>query len=248
MIDQNMNDFLFNAEKRESTVEFVLNRIKEALITDKLAPGDKLPSEHELSSQLSISRGSVREAMKILSSMGIVDIRRGSGTYITGSDFKVASDPLLFSLILSKANMQEFVELRELMECSIVKLIIKNATPEDYEGIEHTIHRMEEQMDQKEEDLPGTLAKLDIAFHEALGRATKNILIEKIYSFVMGFFEPSIQLTHKKQKKGLQALQLHKNIHRALVEKNIEKAIEAVELSIEAWKTLSLKGEFNNQT
>jgi len=232
-------DGLFKAEKIESAVDRVINAIKEALISGKLLPGERLPSESELSKSLSISRGSIREAMKILSAFGIVEVRRGDGTYIAESQQKAIFDPLLFSLILSKANMRELVELRELMEIAIVKLIIKNAEDEDLRLIEQTIADMENKILQGSERPTSQLAQLDIDFHHALGRATKNRLVEKIYDFIIEFFSPSIRIAHEKlTDKGFTALHDHKRIFQALTRRNIEEAIEQVEKSIFEWKEL----------
>ena len=230
---------VFRADKLESAVDRVLNVFKEALITGKLVPGDRLPSEIELSQSLSISRGSIREAMKILAAFGIVEIRRGDGTYIAKSDHKVIFDPLLFSLILSNANVKELVELRELMEFAIVKLIIDNAGEAELHSIERTIVQMEELIERYGEIGVDELVQSDLDFHRALGDAAQNRLVEKIYDFVMDFFTPSIRITHENERGGRKALFHHQKIYATLKSRNVEEAIEAVEGSIVAWKELS---------
>ncbi len=230
---------VFRADKLESAVDRVLNVFKEALITGKLVPGDRLPSEIELSQSLSISRGSIREAMKILAAFGIVEIRRGDGTYIAKSDHKVIFDPLLFSLILSNANVKELVELRELMEFAIVKLIIDNAGEAELHSIERTIVQMEELIERYGEIGVDELVQSDLDFHRALGDAAQNRLVEKIYDFVMDFFAPSIRITHENERGGRKALFHHQKIYATLKSRNVEEAIEAVEGSIVAWKELS---------
>jgi len=230
---------VFKAEKLESAVDRVLNVFKEALITGRLKPGDRIPSEMELSRSLSMSRGSVREAMKILDAFGIVEIRRGDGTYIAKSDHKVVFDPLLFSLILSNANVKELVELRELMEFAIVKLIIEHAGDTELKSIEEKTLQMEELIEKFGEIGVDELVQSDLAFHRAMGDAAQNGLVKKIYSFVMDFFEPSIRITHEKERGGRKALFHHQKIYEALKNRNVEEAIEAVEDSIVAWKNLS---------
>lgn len=230
---------VFRADKLESAVDRVLNVFKEALITGRLVPGDRLPSEIELSQSLSISRGSIREAMKILAAFGIVEIRRGDGTYIAKSDHKVIFDPLLFSLILSNANVKELVELRELMEFAIVKLIIDNAGEAELHSIERTIVQMEELIERYGEIGVDELVQSDLDFHRALGDAAQNRLVEKIYDFVMDFFTPSIRITHENERGGRKALFHHQKIYATLKSRNVEEAIEAVEGSIVAWKELS---------
>ena len=239
MSDDHEQHDVFRADKLESAVDRVLNVFKEALITGKLVPGDRLPSEIELSQSLSISRGSIREAMKILAAFGIVEIRRGDGTYIAKSDHKVIFDPLLFSLILSNANVKELVELRELMEFAIVKLIIDNAGEAELHSIERTIVQMEELIERYGEIGVDELVQSDLDFHRALGDAAQNRLVEKIYDFVMDFFAPSIRITHENERGGRKALFHHQKIYATLKSRNVEEAIEAVEGSIVAWKELS---------
>jgi GntR family transcriptional repressor for pyruvate dehydrogenase complex len=232
-------DDLFKAEKIESAVDRVINAIKEALLSEKLLPGERLPSESELSERLSISRGSIREAMKILSAFGIVEVKRGDGTYIAKSEHKAVFDPLLFSLILSKANRKEFAELRELMEVAIVKLIIENAEDEDLKNIEETINDMESRAIKGSDNQPEHLIQFEIDFHHSLGQATKNRLIEKIYNFVMEFFLPSIKDNIKREgDKGITAFNDHKKIHHSLANRDIEEAIRSIHRSIKEWKTV----------
>ncbi len=239
MSDNDKQHEVFKTDKLESAVDRVLKVFKEALITGKLVPGERLPSEIELSRHLSISRGSIREAMKILAAFGIVEIRRGDGTYIAQSDHKVIFDPLLFSLILSNAKVRELVELRELMEFAIVKLVIENAGDEELNYVEEMITQMEDLIENYGQIGIVELVQSDLDFHRALGKATKNRLVEKIYNFVMDFFTPYIRVTHENQRRGRNALAHHQNIYAALKKRDVDEAIEAVEGSIIAWKELS---------
>ncbi|MFW6180447.1 MAG: FadR/GntR family transcriptional regulator [Spirochaetota bacterium] len=226
---------LFRAEKPLSAVDRVISMVKEALIHEKLSPGDRLPSETELSRQLAVSRGSIREAMKVLSASGIVEVRRGDGTYISRSDRDVAFEPLLFSLIVSKENMRQLVELRELLEVAIVKLVLANADEDDLARIEEAVARLEGLLDRGVSG-PERLAEADVAFHKALGRATRNRMVERIYSFVMDFFAPSIETTHRKQRKGTLAREQHRRIFNALRDRDLARAVKAVDESILSWK------------
>ncbi|MGI5888583.1 MAG: FadR/GntR family transcriptional regulator, partial [Oscillospiraceae bacterium] len=99
-----MSDF-FTYSKRESAVDVVINSIKQLLIDGKLKPGDKIPNELEISQGLGVSRGSVREAMKILSALGIVDIKVGNGTYVRSKPDSELLDSLLFSYYITNPNI-----------------------------------------------------------------------------------------------------------------------------------------------
>ncbi len=118
---------LFQAKTKVSAVDTVINQIKQLLIDKKLKPGEKLPSEMEICEGLGISRGSVREAMKILSALGIVEIKVGNGTFISEKPNSNMIDSLLFSFLISNPDISEMSEFRKLIELDIVELIIKNA-------------------------------------------------------------------------------------------------------------------------
>ena len=144
--------------------------------------------------------------------------------------------------------MKELVELRELMEVIIVKLIIKNAGVEDLKNIEHTIIEMENLDLKGNENHTEEFTKLDIAFHHALGSATKNKLVEKIYNFVIEYFTPSIRIAIKKRsEKGLNARSIedHKKIYRTLTGRNVEEAVNTVEKDMKKWRDLISKGPLN---
>ena len=228
-------DFL-KVDKRKSMVEVVISKIKDLLLAKQLLPGDKLPSEFELAKSFSISRGPIREAMKILSAFGIIEIRSGDGTYISKTDKKIQFDPLLFSLIVNYKNFKELFELRELLEVSIAKLIIKNAEAKEFKEIEKALLEMKERSLSSSNRDYRTMAKYDINFHIALGKATGNSLVEKIYSFTLDLFKDSIEATHKNQDNAVKAITLHENIYNSLIEKNIDNAVKAIEESMEQWK------------
>lgn len=212
----------------------ILEKIREQLIARHLKPGDRLPNEMELTRSLSTSRGSIREAMKILDAFGIVEIRRGDGTYVSDSPGKTAIDHILFQLLLGEADKRKLRELRELIEVGITRIILSNATEEDVRAIELEYHRMEEMLTRGETDRQ-VLTRCDIAFHLAMGRATHNELIEKIYSFTLELFAPSIEQTHSHPDAGQAALRSHRAVLDGIRHHDPEEAREAILESIEVW-------------
>ncbi|HYE83767.1 MAG TPA: FCD domain-containing protein [Clostridia bacterium] len=239
-IDQIMNEEsqeLFAEHKKETAVDFVINSIKNLLIMKKLIPGDRLPSESELCKSMAVSRSSLREAMKILSAFGIVEIKRGDGTYIAQADNKIKFDPFLFSLIQSQPDIKDLAQLRGTLEHAVVKLIIENAEDEDIENIRKA-HLEMEKVIQQGVFTTQAISYCEANFHNALGHATRNKLVEKIYNFVMELFNPFIKRTHENEKTGESVLRIHKNILDSLAEKDMRKAYEAIEESIIEWQKL----------
>src|SRR5659263_89975 len=108
----------------ESVVQKVINRITYAINEGHFKVGDKIPSEFELMEELHVSRNSLREAMKILSALGIVEIKRGDGTYICSQIKPSMFDSLIYDLILVCSTSEEIVELRQTLDEAVLRLAI----------------------------------------------------------------------------------------------------------------------------
>lgn len=237
---------IFEPKERESSVNYVINNIKDSLLAQQIMPGEKLPSEMELAKLLSVSRGSIREAMKILAAFGIIEIKRGDGTYVT-KDFegKVIFDPLLFSFILSQPAFEELKELRLMLEKYIVRLAIRNQTEQDIAVLKEcnlelrSLKHAQENM--SEEDL-NALLECDLKFHYILAKIAKNRLIEKIYLFVLEYFKPYIKESMKNQIYfTFTSSSSHEKILAAMEKDDSALAELAVEASIEDWGKLMFK-------
>ncbi len=233
---------VFLPRDRASATEFVIQYIKKLFTEKKLRPGDRLPSEYELSEMTGVSRGSVREAMKTLKAFGVVEIKQGDGTYITRPSTQSWSDPLFFELILTEATIKEFIELRETIENGVLQLVMANATPQDLQRL-FAVHQKMSEVVEQQTSPPQELAQLDLTFHLTLGQITHNILLEKIYRFILDFFAPTIEKTYHREKSGTNALRLHQGIIDALLSKNPEKVRIALKESISEWYRLFKEDE-----
>lgn len=231
------NQELFSRNtKPPSNVDTVVYTIKDLLIQRHLKPGDLIPSENELSQSLLISRGSIREAMKILAAFGVIEIRQGDGTYIATSINKKLFDPLLFSVLVSQSDLNELVELRVLIECGIVDLIIIHASDEEIGRLADAYKAMEEQERQRVTEVEALLAN-DLEYHRVMGQITKNKLVETVYGFVMELFAPTMRPGH--------GLESHRKIVDALLKRDPAAAKEAVREHDETWSALNLDERAN---
>ena len=229
---------LFTSRPSTSSVDFVVNSIKELLLDHRIEPRDRLPSEMELTQLLQVSRGSVREAMKILSALGIVEIKRGDGTYIAESNSEAMFDPLLFSLIVSRPDFAELKELRLILETNVVRLSVQNATEEDLHDLAACLKNTTDLKDKKEKKYDELLA-YDIEFHSLLGRATKNRPLETVYRFVMQYFKSPIgRSLHKHSYFSKESAEAHRKIFLAIQARDEKAAIHAVQESLEVWESL----------
>ncbi len=226
--ERNSTEDLFAVDaKRQSTVDLVIDTIKNLLINNKLKPGDLLPSENSLAESIQVSRGSIREAMKILAAFGIVEIKRGDGTYIATSANKRIFDPLIFSLIFTNTDSEELIQLREMMEVGVIDMIIKNASEENIDQLKAAYRKMEETINSGEQDIE-VLNRYDINFHRIMAKITRNHLVENMYNFVIDIFAPTINARF--------GLNEHKKILDAIIARNRDEAAVHEHEHIEVWR------------
>ena len=122
--------------KSESVVQRVINCLTDGMVSGELKPGDKLPPEPELASQLGVARTSVREATKILAYLGVLESRRAEGTFVSDGFKESMIDPMVYGIIMGRGDdFDSLMELRELIEVGIIRLAVKKETDEDLEGL-----------------------------------------------------------------------------------------------------------------
>jgi GntR family transcriptional repressor for pyruvate dehydrogenase complex len=108
---------------REPVSSSIMNLITDYILSKDLKPGDKLPTESEFSQQLGVGRNSVREAIKMLSSLGVIEIKRGLGTFIAKSISPTIVNPLILALAFEQGTSREIFELRLLIDTGAAELL-----------------------------------------------------------------------------------------------------------------------------
>lgn len=220
--------------KRESAVDIVINSIKQLLIDRRLKPGEKLPSESEISEGLGVSRGSVREAMKILSAFGLIEIKVGNGTYVCESPGNDVMDSFLFNFFATAPNIENLYELRIIIEIDILELIIQHYDTNYYyrKKILENLEELKSLIEQIPTDQQ--LLKNDLEFHHLLAKASDNLLVERVYNFIIDLMESSLAPTYQNQH-GKSAYMLHKNIVDVIENRDIARIEEVIKASVNTW-------------
>jgi GntR family transcriptional repressor for pyruvate dehydrogenase complex len=225
---------MFKQTKRPSAVDEVLNQFVKLIKGGQLRRGDKLPSETELTHSLGVSRGPVREAMKILKYSGILEIRQGDGTYVKEDPRGSFFNPLLLELILCGNDKKNLLELRSMIEMGIITLLSLPPASEEISLLNESLGRMIKAQSLSAEKR----ALADIHFHSILGQLTGNELLSRFYDFILELLQPSIRETYAK-KPPRDPISYHRAILEALKSGNEEDLRKSVVLSLSAWDELS---------
>lgn len=150
----------------------VVNRILALVRSGNLQPGDRLPPERELIEIFAISRPSLREGLRALGALGVIESRHGGGAFVTNLDARRLLAPLDFYLSLTESNLQESFACRQLIEVETVRIAARTARPSD-------IAALQTMMDAHEavQTDPVGFRILDSRFHEMLGRMAGNSIL-----------------------------------------------------------------------
>ena len=102
--------------KKESVVQSVINCLTDAMRNKQLKPGDRIPPEPELAASMGVARSSVREAIKILTYLGVLESKRSEGTFVCSGFQESMIDPMIYGMILNQDSFDNLMELREMVE------------------------------------------------------------------------------------------------------------------------------------
>jgi GntR family transcriptional regulator, transcriptional repressor for pyruvate dehydrogenase complex len=159
--------------ERQTLATVVLRRLMEFIEQGELKPGDALPPQHELARRLAVSRTVLREAMQGLASLGIIEIRPGSGCYVKEPEQRLDPDALLEAYTHETAL--EVIEARMVIEVELAGLAAQRATADDLERLEASLARIKRALARNRP----TYA-LTAEFHRLLARAAHNGVLYRV--------------------------------------------------------------------
>jgi GntR family transcriptional regulator, transcriptional repressor for pyruvate dehydrogenase complex len=200
----------------------VLRQIKASIQEGILEPGARLPSEKELAEQFGLSRITIRDALRVLESQGLVEIKvgAGGGAFVTQPNAQRLMASLTDLLRLQKASMNELVEARVVIETAIAAFAAERATASDFEAMQRAIE------DARAEYSSGNPRFTDhsVDFHIAFASAAKNpVLLFTVSSFRTLFYETLDKLLPD-DAMALRAIKDHQLLLDAIKARDAERA------------------------
>ena len=165
--------------KKESVVQSVINCLTDAMRNKELKPGDRIPPEPDLAASLGVARSSVREAIKILTYLGVLESKRSEGTFVCSGFKESMIDPMIYGIILNQDSFEKLMELREMTETGIMRLAIQKYGEAEGRALEELLEQMRAVMDSGE-DMVDRFFQIDDQFHDMISQMGKNPLADKI--------------------------------------------------------------------
>lgn len=166
---------------RTKAYEQIISQIRERILNKELKPGDKLPPEVQLAKDFQVSRTVIREAMKVLETMGLIEVKHGSGAFVSDKfSEKLISQSFNLSVLLEKKSILHILELRKILEVGAAKIAAKRASKKHLTLMQQALLSMEENIRLPTSVKINNLLNADFDFHLTILEATKNPILTAI--------------------------------------------------------------------
>lgn len=167
--------------EREATLaHHVSAQLEHLIVQQQLAQGQRLPSERELAERFGVSRTVIREAVRGLAAKGLLEVKAGSGTLVRAPSSQVVAASMTLLLSMSGgATPDKVVEVRRIIEAEIAALAALRRTDEDLASLEAILLTAAGNIED-----PATFVQTDVAFHQALAKATQNELFSAMLASI----------------------------------------------------------------
>ena len=219
---------MINAKQldRVSLLESVQAAIRDYILNHELSPGDPLPSQDELAKALGVSRTSVREAMRALEALGILEVRHGTGVFARDVNLDALSHVLSYGLVFQPSRLLDVFRARRLLETSMIPEVVQRIQPKD---LEISLKILEEWESNADSGSSLACAEQDMLFHQALYQVMDNQFILQFIGAccaaqVRAQTRMDIMLTAS--EKGW--IDRHRKILQAVEARNEDLAVQAV--------------------
>src|SRR5262245_20711445 len=201
------------AKALEGSTEQVLSHIRNLIERGQPRPGDRLPAERDLATQLGVSRPTVRVGLHALAAMGVVQSRHGSGTYIPDGPPTLGSEPLSLLAALHGFTREEMYEARSMLEVGAAGLAAERATPEQLATLADEVSHLFATLDD-----PQRFLVHDITFHRSVAAASGNPIIASLVEMVSAlYYDRRRETAQQASDRDLrEAAELHRRIYQAI--------------------------------
>jgi GntR family transcriptional repressor for pyruvate dehydrogenase complex len=237
-VTQNHQATAFSHIDRTSIKDLALEQLKRYILAADILPGQRLPSERELAERLGVGRNSVREALKVLEAVGLVESRIGEGTFITAQTGTSIGRAIGFGLAAWGGAIMEILGARQIIEVEAARVAAENADEPDLRNLANELQRMEAAIGRSREYLAA-----DMNFHRLVGKATHNAIVAQIIAGLIDLLEEVLREVHTDQlPTSSEGPGTHRAVYEAITCRNPAAAGEMMrqhlQFSTELWRTM----------
>jgi len=214
--------------KKTRIAEEIADRIRVLILDGTFPPGQPLPGERLLAAHFAVSRGSIRDALRMLETIGLLESRHGQGTFPRELDVNRLVAPLASVLTYRHDLRDELLDVRRMFEPAVARAAAMRITDDDLADLQRIIDTQR----RKIKSGRSTIVE-DTAFHAVLARATRNRAVMRIMQTLNDLLVQSRALTLKQKGRPARSIQGHEAVVAALRRRDPEGAARAMHQHID---------------
>jgi GntR family transcriptional repressor for pyruvate dehydrogenase complex len=226
----------FETVRKERRYEQVAEQIQKLIAQGLLKSGDRLPPERELATRFGVARSSIRDAVRTLEVMGILEPRQGAGTVVRDLSADSLVVPLATVLVRKRELVAELLDVRRMLEPGLAARAAKNATVEEVLELEDILRRQAEKMERGEPTI-----EEDSEFHYSIGRAARNSVVLKVLDVLMDLLRESRARSLQAPGRPERSYAGHMRVLRAIKRRDPEAAEKAVRKHLEEIESIVMR-------
>ncbi len=218
---------MFSPIKSEKIYQQINKQIQDLILSGELKNGDKLPGERQLAETFNVSRTSIRESIRSLEIMGLIESRPGEGNFIKDSDSTIMLEPLSIMFKLNNGTFNDILEIRIILEVEAAGLAAQRISSEDLEKLKSLIKELEYSKNEEHS------VEIDKEIHYLIAHATGNFLIitvlDAISSLMTNFITDARKIIVKNINEQGRLLKIHKDVVEAICNKDVKETKNAMQ-------------------
>ncbi|GGB48204.1 FCD domain-containing protein [Virgibacillus dakarensis] len=209
--------------QRDSICEMIINQFTKMIKKGELEIGDKIPPERNLAEQFGVGRSTIREAIKSMTSMGLLEARLGEGTFVRKVDSDDIKQQLQWGLYLDPVPFNELVELRKILELETVKKAALNRTEKEISEMESWINAMKKDLKANRNK------KNDLMFHMTIAKASDNKMIYNLLDLIRMSLEEWFENVLEDPTNVENSINEHELILGSIIKQDVDQAVKYME-------------------
>jgi GntR family transcriptional repressor for pyruvate dehydrogenase complex len=240
--------WLLEIQRRETVTTEIARKLLDYLLAGHLAPGHRLPSERQLAQDLGVGRSIVREALKSLTLLGIVEVRQGDGTFLRSTESELLPHAIEWGLLLGTRRTKDVIEARRYIEPIVAGLAAERRDEDAIPDLERHLKAM-----YAADGDPDAFVAADIAFHLRLAEAARNEAFLQILTSIRTLLQAWINRNVSEAERVAILADEHTPIYEAIVagdpvaardamEDHMTRALERLERSLPAHEPVTADG------
>ncbi|MFB4163007.1 FadR/GntR family transcriptional regulator [Alteribacillus sp. JSM 102045] len=215
-------------EHKEKRYLEVIKEINQIIHNDRLKSGSKLPSERELSDRLQVGRSSVREALRALELLELIETRRGGGTFIKQAGGRRLVEIIASFILKDEKAREDLAETRKIVEIEAVRLACIRASDEEILNLEELLKAYQQKVDSSQ--LP---TEEDYLFHKAILKMSHNSLLHHIWIPLVEYSKTALEESLRRRNRPVISYKEHLQIYEALKNRKEKEAAVCLQHHLE---------------